>query len=110
MDQDGKLRLAVNLVRTMMSCASSDHIRRIEWWSRAKSALETAARSADSFGSMVSVMARKLQIDVTTKAAGEDVARFAVVASDDFEAFRRFCASESLYVVAIAQAESAERR
>lgn len=109
MDQDQKLRCAIDLVRTMMSSASSDHIRRIEWWSRAKTALETAAMRADSFGSMVSVMARKLQIDVTTIKTGERVAELAERV-DDFAAFAKFCATDALYVVAIAQAESKERR
>lgn len=109
MDQEQKLRCAIDLVRTMMASASSDNIRRIEWWSRAKTALETAALRADSFGSMVSVMARKLQIDVTTIKTAERVAELAVRV-DDFTAFSRFCATEALYVVAIAQAESKERR
>lgn len=109
MDQDQKLRCAIDLVRTMMASASSDHIRRIEWWSRAKTALETAAMRADSFGSMVSVMARKLQIDVTTIGTGERVAELAALV-DDFTAFSKFCATDALYVVAIAQAESKQRR
>lgn len=109
MDQDQKLQCAIDLVRTMMSSASSDHIRRIEWWSRAKIALETAAARADNFGSMVSVMARKLQIDVTTIATGERVAELAT-RIDDFAVFSKFCATDALYVVAIAQAESKQRR
>ena len=109
MDQEQRLRCAIDLVRMMMASASSDHIRRIEWWSRAKTALETAAMRADSFGSMVSVMARKLQIDVTTIATGERVAELAGRVGD-FPAFAKFCASDALYVVAIAQAESKQRR
>lgn len=104
------LRIAVDLIRTMMASASSEQIRRIEWWSRAKSALETAAESASSFSSMVSAMGRKLQIDVTTVNTGAEVARLAVVIGDDFEGFRRYCARESLFAAAIAQAEAQERR
>lgn len=109
MDQEQKLRCAIDLVRTMMGSASSDNIRRIEWWSRAKTALQTAALRADSFGSMVSVMARKLQIDVTTVKTAERVAGLAVLI-DDFTAFAKFCATDALYIVAIAQAESKQRR
>lgn len=110
MTPDEHLRTAVDLVRTMMDSASSEQIRRIEWWSRAKTALETAAQSSDSFASMVSVMGRKLQIDVTTVATGQEVASLARVVGGDFEAFRRYCEREALFVVAIAQSESQERR
>lgn len=110
MTRDEMLRQAIDLVRAMMGSASSEKIRRIEWWSRAKTALETAARSSDSYGSMVSVMGRKLQIDVTTIATAEYVARVGLAAGDDFEAFRRFVAAEALYIVAIAQAERNQRR
>ena len=110
MTNDEHLRQAIDLVRAMMGSASSDKIRRIEWWSRAKSALETAAMSSDNYGSMVSAMGRKLQIDVTTIATAEQVAAVGLAVAADFEGFRRFCAQEALYAVAIAQAESKERR
>lgn len=110
MTDDDLLRIAVDLIHTMMASASSENIRRIEWWSRARTALETAAQSSDSFASMVSVMGRKLQIDVTTKASGIEVARLAVVVGSEFEAFRRFCDRQALYVAAIAQSESDARK
>lgn len=110
MTPDEQLRQAINLVRAMMGSASSEKIRRIEWWSRAKSALETAAMSSDNFGSMVSVMGRKLQIDVTTISTSQEIAEVAGVVASDFESWRRFVATEALYVVAIAQAEAAARR
>jgi hypothetical protein len=110
MTPDEQMRQAINLVRAMMGSASSEKIRRIEWWLRAKSALETAAMSSDSFGSMVSTMGRKLQIDVTTIATGEQVAQVGLAVAGEFETWRRFCATEALYVVAIAQAESKERK
>lgn len=109
MDLDKQLDLGAQLVRAMMGSASSDKIRRIEWWSRARSALETAASAADSYGSLVSVMGRKLQIDVTSPyTASELLAIRNEVA--DFEGWRRFLAAESLYVVAMAQAAAQERR
>src|SRR5690606_17849209 len=98
--QEQHLKNAATLVRAMMASASSEKIRRIEWWQRAKSALETAAMSADSFSSMVSAMARKLQIDVTTTTTGLDVANLALAVEPDFESFRRFCEREAIYVVA----------
>lgn len=110
MTDDDLLRIAVDLIHTMMASASSENIRRIEWWSRARTALETAAQSSDSFASMVSVMGRKLQIDVTTKAGGVEIARLAAVVGADFEAFRRFCDRQALYCAAIAQSESDARK
>jgi hypothetical protein len=104
------LNNAVKLVRTMMASASSDRIRRVDWWARAKSALETAAMSSDNFSSMISSMARKLQIDVTSTQTGEEVADLALAVENDFESFRRFCEREAVYVVAIAQAEAKARR
>src|SRR5690606_16622473 len=89
--QEQHLQNAALLVRAMMSSASSKKIRRIEWWERAKSALETAAMSSDSFPSLVSTMARKLQIDCTTIATASDVVLLGEVVAHDFEAFRRFC-------------------
>lgn len=108
--QEQHLRNAATLVRAMMASASGEKIRRIEWWQRAKSALETAAMSADSFPSMVSAMARKLQIDVTTTTTGLDVANLALAVEPDFESFRRFCEREAIYVVAIVQAENKASR
>lgn len=110
MDDNERLRAAIDLVRAMMGSASSDKIRRIEWWIRARNALETAATSADSFASMVSTMGRKLQIDATTISTARVVADLAHAVASDFEAFRRYCEREHLFIVAIAQAEAAERR
>lgn len=110
MTDDEQLQAAIELVRAMMSSASAKHIRPIEWWSRAKSALETAATCADSFGSLVSTMGRKLQIEVTRVWTGQEIVRLAHVVGSDFETWRRYVVAEALYVVAIAQAESKERR
>jgi hypothetical protein len=104
------LRSGVALVRAMMRSASSDKIRPIEWWSRARTALETGAQSSDHFSGMVASMGRKLQIDVTTATTAEDLAFLAEDVADDFEAFRRFCAEEALYIVAIAQTENKARK
>lgn len=109
MDRDQLLRCGVDLCRAMGGSMSSEKIRRVEWWSRQKSALETAAQSADSFGSLVSIMADKLQIDVTTVDGGCDLADLAARVTD-VPAFIRYLERESLFVVAIAQAEASERR
>jgi ornithine cyclodeaminase/alanine dehydrogenase-like protein (mu-crystallin family) len=59
---------------------------------------------------MVSTMGRKLQIDVTATYTGEAVARIGLAVGAEFEGFRRYCEREALYVVAICQAESKERK
>jgi len=88
---------------------SSEKIRRIEWWIRQKSAVESAAQSADSFGSLVSMMADKLQIDVTTVETGHHLADLAERVTD-VPAFIRYLEREAIYVIAMAQAEASARR
>lgn len=110
MTNEDMLRTAVALVRAMMASASREKIRPIEWWSRAQSALEAAARSSDHFSAMVSAMGRKLQIDTVYPSTAEDLAFLADEAAADFETFRRFCDEEALYVVAIAQVENKARK
>lgn len=109
MDQEQHLRCAVDLVKAMGRSMSTEKVRRLEWWSRQKSALETAATSADSFGSLVSMMADKLQIDVTTVATAQKLAELAKRVDDPPE-FIRYCERQSIYIIAIAQAESQDRR
>lgn len=108
-DEDRYMTQGIALVRAMMRSTSRQHIRAIDYWSRAKSALEVAARSATSFSSLVSKMGHKLQIDATRKDTGVQVDAVRMVVAPDFEAFRRYLASEALYVIAIAQAESKVR-
>lgn len=108
--EEQHLKNAALLVRAMMSSASSEKIRRIEWWERAKSAIETAAMSSDSFPSLVSTMARKLQIDCTTIATASDIVLLGEVVAHNFEAFRRFCERHAVYIVALVQAEKKAAR
>lgn len=105
-----KLRIAIDLLRAMLSSTSPERVRRIDWWTRARSALETAASVADSYGSLVSKMGERLQIDALTPNTSAQVADLAPRVEADFEAFRAFLEREALYVVAIARAESKRRR
>lgn len=109
---DEKMHLAGKaLVQTMMRSASIDKIRPLDWWTRARSALEGAARSSSSFSGLVSAMARKLQIDAAGPETSTDLAFLAdEVPAADFPAFRRFCEREALYIVAMARASSEERK
>lgn len=101
---------ATRLVLAMMGCASTERIDPRKWWERAKSALETGAAVAGSFSQMVSVMARKLEIDVTYPGHAEAIAALAAEVDDDFDAFRRICEDQAVYAVAMAQAERQEQR
>lgn len=102
-DDDDMMDLAADLVATIMSSASTAKIRPQDWWERARSALETAAASADDFSGVVSLMCKKLQIDSLS-----NMSALAVVDIRDkavpFEAFRDVCERKALYVVATVQA------
>jgi len=110
MDHETMLRAGVTLVRAMMRSASSDKIRPLEWWPRAQTALETAARCSSTFSALVSTMGRKLQIDTLRAESAADVAFLAEEVAASFDAWTRFLAEESLYVVALAQVERRAER
>jgi len=110
MDRDKKLRLAVDLVRAMMWSVPRGTIRPLSWWARARSALDAGAKRASSFGSMVSVMGRKLGVVVPTKKTAAELARIELAVGDDFDVWRRYCAQEGLHVIAIARVEAQERK
>lgn len=99
--------LAVRLVLTLMASASTDKIRALDWWSRAKSALVTAAAAAESWGHMVSKMAEKLQIDVLRLASSRSISSIgrALKRSDEWVRFRTLCERDAVYIVAMAQVE-----
>lgn len=101
------MEYAVRLVLAMMRSASTEKIRPIAWWSRAKSALETAAATADDLPRMVSEMGRKLQIDSPNSETSKEICSLTSAICGDFETVRRLCESQSLYVVAIAQGQRA---
>jgi|SRR5688572_1816096 len=109
---ESRMELGIQLVLAMMRSASTDKIRPIDWWTRARSALETAAATADSFAQLVAVMGRKLQIDATAESTSKEISSLAetLTASGDFERFRHLCETQALYVVAIAQGRRAEQR
>jgi hypothetical protein len=95
--------LGVRLVLAMMQSASTNNIRPVDWWTRAQSAIHSAAAMATSYGQMVSVMGRKLNIDTFTRASSVEISSIGA-AIEDFEAFRYECERDALYIVAEAQA------
>lgn len=98
------------LVLAVMGSASTERIDPRRWWERAKTALETGAAVAADFPEMVSVMSRKLEIEVLTTDSAERVGALSREIGGDFEPFRRLCEDQALYAVAMAQAARAEQR
>lgn len=106
MTDDQKLQAATELVRAMMRSVPPKTIRAIDWWERARNALEIAAMSSSSFSSLISEMGRKLQIVATRKVSGVIVADIDTLIGPHFEAFRSYCEREALYIIAMCQAAS----
>lgn len=104
--------LAVDLVLAVMRSASTEHIRPMDWWIRAQSALYSAAAMSQSYGQMVSVMGRKLQIATYNQNSANKISSIGIElkTDDDFEVFRNLCEREALYVVAEAQARRSIER
>lgn len=104
--------LAVEFVIGMLRSASTDRIRPVDWWPRAKAALVVAASVAETWAQFVSRMGRKLQIDATHYATSDviEVIGSRLRETGSFERFRYLCQRDALYVVAMAQAKRAEQR
>lgn len=110
--------LGVRLVKAMMASATTDKIRPLDWWPRAKAALVTACQVADTFDHLVSRMADKLQIQALRGVSANSISSIAEALRDaarletfTFEGARAQWARDALYIVAIAQVErEAERK
>jgi hypothetical protein len=102
--------LAVRLVRALMRSASAEVIDPRQWWTRAKSALETAASSAESWPDLVTRAGQRLQIDVFAEDTCNSLCSIEQEIGSEFARFRELAARDALYVVAMAQAERARER
>lgn len=100
----------MDLLRAVMRSASTDKIRPVDWWVRARSAMETGAATADSWGHMLSRMGRKLEIDAFKASTSDDFVRLAARLGDRFAAFRELCQRDALFIAAMAQAKNQEAR
>jgi hypothetical protein len=101
--------IAVDLLRALMRSVSTDRVRPVDWWVRARSALETGAATADSWGHMVSRMGRKLEVDAFRRSTSDDLVRLAARLGDRFAAFRELCQRDALFIAAMAQAKNQEQ-
>lgn len=106
---EGMERAATSLVLAMMRSASTERISPMNWWPRAKSALETGAAMATTYRTMISSMGRKLQIDATALSTSREIsllgAALAEAGDETFERWRAMCERDALFLVAMAQAE-----
>ena len=101
--------LAIRFVLAMMRSASTDKIRPVDWWGRARAALEASAASADNLREMVSRFAKKCQIDTLTASSANSISSVDHDLGDreGFVAFRRLCERDAVFVVAMAQTQRA---
>jgi len=101
--------IAVDFILAVMRSASTDKIRPIDWWQRAKTALESSAGGAAHWDDLLTRIARKLQIEVYREAS---VLSLEGIRDDleDFRPFATYCRRHSIAIVAAAQAQSAAAR
>lgn len=103
--------IAQEFVLSMMASASTQRIRPTDWWERARTALEYAARSAQNPRHMVTLFARKIHAETLTASTTD---RLSCLSSLEyppaFAAFRRMVDRESTYIVAFAQQRRADER
>ena len=97
--------LAIRLVLTMMSSADRKKIRPVDWWNRARSALETAASRAERWEHLVSVMADKLQIEVLSAETSSSIYSVGGQLGDDWPRFRELAERDALFIVAMARSQ-----
>lgn len=110
-DQD-HVDAAVMLMVAVMRSASTDKIRPLDWWARARSAMEVAASQAQSFSHFVSRMAQKLQIEAYRLESAKEIYSLGQLLkdADAFKAFSHICRRDALYITAFAQIENTKRR
>lgn len=103
--------LATEFVLAMMASASTDHIRPIDWWERARTALELSAAASANRREMVTRFARRIHAHTLTAATTD---RLSCLSSIDdpalFARFRRVVQRESTYIVGFAQQRRADER
>lgn len=109
MNDEHLSHLARDLVLWMMASATREDISPVDWWPRAKEALETACARARTWGELVTTMATKLQIEVLRLDSGKVICS-ARLDGDDFRAFKRVAKAEAVYVVAEAAAIRQQER
>lgn len=103
------MQRAVDLVLHMMSNASTDNIRPIDWWPRAQSALAAATARARTWGELVTIMAEKLEIGTLRNATASSICSFEP-GKQMLRQFRRVVMMQDVYIIALAQVERERQR
>ena len=106
--------LAVEWIRAAMKSASTDTIDPRDWWERARTALVTAASTAETWPQMVARQLGKLQVKATVettanavRVVGEQLTELGPAA---WPRFRALCERDGLYIAAMAQSLNAADR
>lgn len=109
---DDPLDDAVAIQRALMKSASTDDISPKEWWTRATTALETAAAAADDWAAFVTKACKKLQIDTLVEESSVQLVELAETYSDAarFEQIRAFMQRDAIYVTAVHRAQKAKEK
>lgn len=94
--------LARDLVLAMMASASTERIKPVDWWDRAKTALVAATERATSWGQLVDTMASKLEIETLRGDSARVICALALGGAD-FRRFRQAVKSTAVYIVAEAR-------
>jgi len=106
--------MAVAWVRAAMRSVDSTVVKPKDWWERARTSLITAAAVADTWPQMVARHLGKLQVRATTTTTAESVevigAQLTELGENAWPRFRALCERDALYIVAMAQAESAKKK
>ncbi|KZS63115.1 hypothetical protein [Mycobacterium ostraviense] len=110
---DELMDATVRWLSALLDSATVQEIGVSNWWSRAKTALETAAASADTYSQAVSVAARKLQIDTLRQASSAQLlgpGSTEDVISPRLDEWRLLAQRDAVYIVGLVQIQRAARR
>jgi len=100
---------ATSLVLAMMASATTEKISPLDWWPRAKAALLSACARSQTWGELVTEMARKLQVETLRAESSRAICSLALGPAD-LRAFKRIVKSEAVYIVAEAQVIREQQR
>lgn len=103
---------AVEFINAVLDSVDTSVIKPMDFWERAKTALETGAASSTTWPGCASKTAKKLQISTLTKTSGDTITRIGQTLADPaaFAAWRRLVVRDAIYLVAMARAARDTRR
>lgn len=102
--------LTTEWLNLLLDSVDLDKISKDMYWSRAESALTTAAAGASTIGAATTTAARKLQITVTHPRTDVKLVEVCAALDPVFERWRALVAAESVYLVALTRVDRAARK